>query len=89
MIKIREYNITPCMNAPKRYDLSKTVTKTKKSTGEKYEGTNDIGYGMPLESCIENIIFLEVNKGNEITDLKQYIETYKKVKDEIIQIVNV
>ena len=88
-IKIRNYIIRPCMAAPTRYDLLKNVTRTNKSTDIDYEGTTDIGYGMTLENCIGDIIFLEVNLKNNTCDLKEYLAEYRKVKDEIAKLATV
>jgi len=88
-IKIRNYIIRPCMAAPMRYDLLKNVTRTNKSTDIDYEGTTDIGYGMTLENCIGDIIFLEVNLKNNTCDLKEYLAEYRKVKDEIAKLATV
>jgi hypothetical protein len=90
-IKYLNYLITPNDGSPDRFDLSKIVQKTRKAKEDKeeeiYEGTNDMGYSMRLSSCIERIIEEEtVKKYNkdEIIELKDYIEEYKRQKEEVI-----
>lgn len=65
-------------------ELLKTInSKTKPRT----EFVN-AGYGMTLESAINRIIQFAINNKYKETDLKTYLEEYKKLKDEITRICN-
>jgi len=92
-IKIHDYILTPSVNATRVWDLSQKITrnkvdkKTRVETGETYEDEQMIGYGMRLEACIMQIIADNLNKKEETVSLKQYLNEYKKEKDEILKIL--
>lgn len=92
-IKYKQYSITPAQNAVGRYDLSVTILRNKKvdktdvdSEPERYEAQSDMGYGMSLEGCLNQIVTNETNLGfgDAEATLKQYIDQYTKEKNELM-----
>ena len=92
IIKVKNYKLI--QREEKGFDLIKEVDAQKLGTGtmqspngEKYLRDEEIGYNMSLENCIQTIIHLELCKSNETVDLKTYIDEYKRVKNEITNIL--
>lgn len=92
-IAYRRYILKPSDNATDRFDLSKSIVRTKKQNPftpeikpETYEDVDDIGYGMSLENCFQQIVSNETSKnlGEETVSIKQYIDQYRKEKEELV-----
>lgn len=82
-IKIKDWVIKP-VSEYERYDLHRKVTRKNKTTGKEYEATNDIGYGMKLEMCVERIIHEELREKRETQELHEFLQSYIKERDELL-----
>ena len=81
IIKYKEYTLEP---EGRCYNLYKTKTAHKKSTGHAYLTDDVIGYGMRFETCIEHIAKDIMSDIKETKSLKQYIEQYRLLRAEIL-----
>lgn len=90
-IQYKGYFIEPSVNATDRFDLSRTIQRTKKqekgstATPETYEGLEEMGFGMSLENCLQQIAMNETTlhfKDSVIT-INDYLTQYKKEKEEL------
>jgi hypothetical protein len=74
------------------FDLKETISAEKhKKINKKLVATGEIvdkevlhGYGMQLETCIKIMINETVSKKFGKLELKQYLQEYKTVKNEIL-----
>lgn len=90
-IKYKNYTLEPCSTAQGRYDLSRKISRRKMNagdtpnepTGETYEADDTIGYGMRMETCIKNMIELEIKENNSELELVDYLKMYRKLAKEI------
>ena len=72
-----------------RFDLYKTVIRTKKNSEETYQSEKDIGYGFTLENGVRRLIMEELANNNDVVTLKQFIEDYNKEREEINKLFGV
>lgn len=79
-----DYKIEPCDNAVGKFDLSRKGVSKKRDSEEIYEIEVNMGYAYTLESAIQKIIYLEIEKKNETLTLKEYLNEFRKMKDEIL-----
>lgn len=86
-IEIKDYTLIPSDNAKDRFDLTCKVMRTKKDTGEKYESSDTVGFGMTLEKCIKEIIAHELAKDERIVSLQEFVEAYKAERELITGIL--
>ena len=88
-IKIHEFILTPSECSHERFDLTQEF-EGETQDGEAKDSTRLIGYAMKLESCVDYIIRETVieNLGDATVQLKQYIDEYKKVKEEVKQMLS-
>ena len=89
-IQVRGYILEASENAAGRFDLKKLSTRTrtlKDGEKESYESEDYLGYAMRLETCLTNIINLDINKKfeAETITLKQYIDEFKREKSSLIE----
>lgn len=87
IIQIKDYTMTPCDHAKERFDLTKKIIRTRESDGEKYEDQESAGFGMSFQSCIEQIIALELDKDTSIVSLREYVDAFKAERKEITKIL--
>ena len=91
-IKIGKYRINQSVNSA-RFDLVEVVKRQKKDkatgkpNGETYEAENNLGYDMRLESCIERIVINKLRENTKTVELKEFLEEYRKEKQEIEKLV--
>ena len=77
-----------------RFDLSFTTKiKAKEDTihrkkGDEYEIETVVGFGYTFETLIRRIIENELSQNNEVMSLKEYINEFKELKNEITNILN-
>ncbi len=77
-----EYNDTNS-----KFDLYLLHVVNAKDETKRREELKIEGYGMSLESCFRNIINYRIDKNHEILSLKEYIEEYRKEKDELMRVL--
>lgn len=73
-----------------RFDLIEVVTRQKvgkdrKPTGETYQSENIMGYDMSLENCIQKIVAEKLKVNESTVSLKEFLEEYKKEKEQLIK----
>jgi len=67
-----------------RFDLWAKVKKkkihpvTKKATGGYHIVDDNFGYDMVIESCIRDIIEMELDRKHKVLTLKEYLQEFKK-----------
>ena len=94
-----EYNgfiIEPCDVAIGRFDLKKTIIRTKKDKenseekGEQYTALQDIAYGIQLDRAYELITtsLTEVKLGEATVSPSEYAEAYRQVKKDFKAFIN-
>lgn len=92
IIKIKDFRLE--QQSTKGFDLIREV-KSKRigdgdlrnPTGEDYIKDELIGYNMTLESCITNIIHIIQSDDFTIVSLQEFLESYKQLKEEILNIL--
>jgi len=91
-IEYKNYLIDPSTNATDRFDLSRTIIRTKKIDPNKeyegpetYEAQEEMGYGMSLENCFQQIIVKEtvLSFKESVVTVSEYLAQYKKEKEEL------
>lgn len=90
-IQYKGYLIEPSVNATGRFDLSCTILRTKKQEKgskeepETYEAQGEMGFGMSLENCFQQIIVKEATENckDSVVTISEYLTQYKKEKDEL------
>lgn len=91
-IQYKDYFIEPSVNATDRFDLSRAITRTKKQDPsnpnapvETYGAEDEMGFGMSLENCFQQIIKKEttLSFGESVTTISEYLAQYKKEKEEL------
>ena len=70
-----------------RFDLIEKVIRQKKDSEDTYEAENILGYDMQLESCINTIISEKLKDKKETVTLKQFLEEYKKEKEQLLKTI--
>ena len=91
-IKYKEYTLEP---ESTYYNLYKDVKKEiytpigekgvkSQPTGKFHTVTENLGYGMSFERCVEIIIKDSLNSKKETLTLRGYIDKYKKLKTKIL-----
>lgn len=65
-------------------ELLKTI---KSKTNPRTEYVN-AGYGMTLDSAIKRIIHFAISSKYDTMELAEYLKEYKKIKEEITNVVN-
>lgn len=86
-IQFKNYTLEP---DGRNFNLHKTVMATatketkERSVGETYERDVEMGYGMRFETCIQTIITDMMADRDTVFTLRQYIDEYKALKDEIL-----
>lgn len=90
-IQYKDYFIEPSTNATDRFDLTKTILRTKKQEKgsteipETYEAQGELGFAMTLENCFQQIAMNETTlhfKDSVIT-INDYLAQYKREKEEL------
>jgi hypothetical protein len=89
-ILFKGYILTPVPASLDRFDISKKVIATAKidkkdgvKKGTQYEREEEIAYGCSLESAIQKIISYSLAEKEGTTDLRGYVDAYKKEKLEL------
>ena len=75
------YKLTSIDNVSPFWDLE-ILKEIKSKTNPRTEYVN-AGYGLTLESAINRIIQVAITNKYDILTLKEYLEEYKRLKDEI------
>ena len=84
-IKYKNYTIEP---DGANFNLSKEVDgKTK--TGESKLSTRSLGWGMKFTTCIDRIIKDTLADRRETVSLTHFVDEYRKLKNEILETVEV
>jgi hypothetical protein len=74
-------------SSPNRFDLIEKVIRQKKDSKDTYEAENVLGYDMSLETCVGNIISEKLKENKETVTLKQFLEEYKKEKEQLLKTI--
>jgi hypothetical protein len=96
----RDFKMTPG-NAKERFDLMRTRTVVVKSDklpsgkkrtdgkrkGDLYEAYSPIGFDMHFENAVHEIIAISLSEKEGVTDIKGYLAEYKRMKDEILNLL--
>lgn len=91
-IQYKGYFIEPSVNATDRFDLSRAITRTKKQDPnnldapvETYGAEDEMGFGMSLENCFQQIIKKEtaLSFSDSVITINEYLDQYKKEKEEL------
>lgn len=82
-IKYEVYTVEP---EGRNFNLYKTVSAKVKGVDSTRE--LDLGWGLRFETVIETIIKDKMAEGNEVFTLREYVDEYKKVKDDILKILS-
>lgn len=90
-IQYRDYRLIPCDNTIDRFDMFRVVERTKQAKeGEeesKYEGEQNIGYGMSLSYCFSKMINQETQDSfgkDQVITMKEYLDQFKKEKEALV-----
>jgi hypothetical protein len=70
-----------------RFNLYKKAVATKKEDGSKYDTQYTLGYGMSLESCVQNIILMNLEDKKVNVSLEVFIKEYKKERERITNLL--
>lgn len=92
-IKYKEYTLEP---EGTHYNLYKDVRKEigtpvgkkgerSKPTGKFKTITENVGWGMSFEHCVEIIIKSSLNSKKDVVSLRKYIDEYKELKTKILE----
>ena len=84
IITYLDYKLEQSEHAPSRFDLIRKTIRTKRESEETYETDDIVGHGYLLENAIENIIYLEIKKKNEILTLKEFLNEFRKEKELVL-----
>lgn len=79
ILEIHDTRIVPCSTAPGRYDVFR-VSETESKVKDEY--VKAIAYGVTLGRALE--LCAEVNGFERSTDLRNFIDEYKRLKDELL-----
>jgi hypothetical protein len=89
-IKYKNYT---AKEADGRFDLyvtkklkAKADTKNLKQ-GEEYDFEDCLGYGFSFESMALRIISYEIAENNDVLTIQEYIEQFKKIKEEVFNVL--
>jgi hypothetical protein len=91
-IEIGKYMIKSTVNGD--YDLVEKVVRNKTTkdkngklvtTGETYEGENDLAYNMSFEFCVNKIIKLNLHDMDLKCDLNTFLSLYKDEVNKVTQ----
>ena len=89
-IIIGKYTLVPSDISPDRWDIIEKVTRNKKvdegEQQETYEGENQLGFSMQLETCLKKILGEKLSSIEKDVDLKEYLREYKREKEELVKI---
>ncbi len=81
-----KYEVCTVEPEGRNYNLYKTVKNTVKGVASTKE--ESYGFGLRFETVIETIIKDKLSEGNEVFTLREYVDEYKKVKDDILKILS-
>lgn len=88
-IRIKNYILRQCTSSPTRFDLYQEVQRKKKDTADTtYSALNEVGFGYTLSEGINMIIHMELQNYNIIVELKDYLDQYREIKNEITKQLN-
>ena len=82
------YKLETSDNNPGKFDLIRIGTSKKKDSDETYEIDIVVGYGYTLESAIQKMIYLELEKKNEVLTLKEYLKEFSEMKNKFVNDLN-
>lgn len=88
IIEYKDYKMVPSTNSA-GFDLIRKVERTKKDTTETYEGEDVLGYDMRLETIVSEIVALEMKKNVKTVSLQEFLEEYKREKQELLNQIKV
>mgnify|MGYP003292524521 CR=1 FL=1 len=78
------FRLTPVNEHSLQYDLELLYKIKGKNPREEYK---DAGYGLSLETAIKKCIQYAITQKFEILSLKQYLEEYRKIQQDIEQML--
>lgn len=70
------------------WDLELLYTVKPKGKPERQE-FKDSGYGMTLEYCIKKIIYHRMEQNKEVYSLKEFIQDYERISNDIKTLINI
>jgi len=70
------------------FNLFKTVKAKNAKTKKEYDKKNVLGWGMRFETCIETVITDKLADRQESLTLRQFVDEYKGIKEEIGKILS-
>ena len=56
-------------------------------TGDEFEKVDIIGYNIPFEYCLDRIIHLTLLDKNLTVNLREFIDEYKSIKNEVLNVL--
>jgi hypothetical protein len=71
-----------------RYDVLKKTTSKKKDTGESYESSTVLGYGLLLENALKKVINDRLENNLDVVTLEEAIKAYQKEMELLNKIIN-
>ena len=78
------FRLTPVNDHSLQYDLELLYKVKGKNPREEYK---DAGYGLSLETAIKKCIQYAITQKFETLSLKQYLEEYRKIQQDIEQML--
>lgn len=78
------FRLTPVNEHSLQYDLELLYKIKGKNPREEYK---DAGYGLSLETAIKKCIQYAITQKFETLSLKQYLEEYRKIQQDIEQML--
>ena len=66
------------------FDLIEKVIRTNQKTEQKYESEVTLCYDMSMENSIQTIISERLKKKQETVELSEFLDNYKKEKEELL-----
>ena len=86
-IEYKKFVIASSANSS-RFNLLERIIRTNKVTKEKTNETKVLGYDMSFEVCLSEILNLRLQEKKKTVTIKDYIEEYKKERQELLNILN-
>jgi len=71
-----------------RFHLQKKVLRKKKDDETEYEVLDDMAYDVKLDSAINFIIHEELSEKKETVTLKEFLNEFKREKEELMKVLN-
>ena len=66
-----------------RFDLWRATKTKNKKTGKETDSRKLVGYGYKFAEAIQKVIETEMGERSDVTDLKSYVQEYRKATREV------